>query len=76
MCRAAKWQFDYNAEADQTLANELGERVHFEHNDVRDIPPLYTAILRGSDANNPITISVNDTARDGLHTIDQLTPEY
>jgi D-xylose 1-dehydrogenase len=67
---------DYNAEPGQALAKELGERVNFQHNDVRDIPPRYTAIRRGSDAINPITTPINDTARDGLHTIDQVTPEY
>lgn len=67
---------DYNAEAGQALSKELGERMHFEHNDVRDVPPLYNAILRGSDAINPITIPVNDTACDGLHAIRQVTPEY
>ena len=29
---------DYNAEAGQALAKELGERVHFQRNDLRDIP--------------------------------------
>jgi D-xylose 1-dehydrogenase len=67
---------DYNAEPGQALAEELGERVNFEHNDVRDIPAFYTAIRRGSDAINPITPPFNDTARDGLHPIDQVTPKY
>src|SRR5919112_3863891 len=67
---------DYNQEAGQALARELGEGVHFEHNDVRDIPALQAAIRRASDAIGPITILVNNAARDDRHTIDQVTPEY
>src|SRR5215207_4740046 len=47
---------DYNAEAGQALAKELGERVHFEHSDVRDIPAFQAAIRRAGDAIGPITI--------------------
>ena len=50
---------------------ELGERVHFEHSDVRDIPALQAAIRRASDALGPITILVNNAARDDRHTIDR-----
>jgi NAD(P)-dependent dehydrogenase (short-subunit alcohol dehydrogenase family) len=67
---------DYNQEAGQALARELGERVHFEHNDVRDIPALQAAIRRASEAMGPITILVNNAARDDRHTIDEVTPEY
>ncbi|MCD6070665.1 MAG: 3-oxoacyl-ACP reductase, partial [Microvirga sp.] len=67
---------DYNAEAGQALAKELGERVHFEHSDVRDIPAFQAAIQRASEAVGPITILVNNAARDDRHTIDQVTPEY
>jgi NAD(P)-dependent dehydrogenase (short-subunit alcohol dehydrogenase family) len=67
---------DYNQEAGQALAKELGERVHFEHNDVRDIPALQPAIRRASEAIGPITILVNNAARDDRHTIDEVTPEY
>ena len=67
---------NYNPEAGQTLAKELGEDVHFEHSDVRDIPALQAAIRRASDAVGPITILVNNAARDDRHTIDQVTPEY
>ena len=55
---------------------ELGERVHFEHADVRDIPALQAAIRRVSEALGPITILVNNAARDDRHTIDEVTPEY
>lgn len=67
---------DFNEEAGTALAKELGERLHFEHNDVRDIPALQAAIRRASEAIGPITILVNNAARDDRHTIDQVTPEY
>ncbi|KLK92415.1 3-oxoacyl-ACP reductase, partial [Microvirga vignae] len=67
---------DYNAGAGEALAKELGERAHFEHNDVRDIPALQAAIRRASERLGPITILVNNAARDDRHTIDQVTPEY
>jgi NAD(P)-dependent dehydrogenase (short-subunit alcohol dehydrogenase family) len=50
--------------------------VHFEHSDVRDIPAFQAAIRRASEAVGPITILVNNAARDDRHTIDQVTPEY
>ena len=50
--------------------------MHFEHSDVRDIPAFQAAIRRASDALGPITILVNNAARDDRHTIDQVTPEY
>jgi NAD(P)-dependent dehydrogenase (short-subunit alcohol dehydrogenase family) len=67
---------DYNAQAGEALVEALGERVHFEHSDVRDIPALQAAIRRASEALGPITILVNNAARDDRHTVDQVTPEY
>ena len=67
---------DYNAEAGQALAASLGQGLHFEPCDVRDIPALQGAIRRASQALGPITILVNNAARDDRHTIDQVTPEY
>jgi NAD(P)-dependent dehydrogenase (short-subunit alcohol dehydrogenase family) len=67
---------DYNAEAGEALAKRLGEGVRFEHNDVRDIPALQAAIRRISDALGPVTILINNAARDDRHTIEEVTPEY
>lgn len=67
---------DFNAEAGEALAERLGESVHFEHTDVRDVPALQAAIRRASDALGPITILVNNAARDDRHAIDEVTPEY
>jgi D-xylose 1-dehydrogenase len=68
--------FDYNAEAGQALAASLGQGLHFEPCDVRDIPALQGAIRRASQTLGPITILFNNAARDDRHTIDQVTPEY
>ena len=51
-------------------------RLRFEQADVRDIPGLQAAIRRVSEALGPITVLVNNAARDDRHTIDQVTPEY
>src|SRR5215813_8106728 len=67
---------DYNEEAGRALAAKLGEGVHFEHCDVRDIASLQAAVRRASDAVGPIGVLVNNAARDDRHTIDQVTPEY
>ena len=67
---------DYDAQAGQALAQRLGERVHFEHCDVRDIKALQEAIRRAGAALGPITILVNNAARDDRHSIDEVTPEY
>jgi NAD(P)-dependent dehydrogenase (short-subunit alcohol dehydrogenase family) len=67
---------DHNREAGEALARELGERLHFEHNDVRDVPALQGAMRRASEALGPITILVNNAARDDRHTIEEVTPEY
>jgi NAD(P)-dependent dehydrogenase (short-subunit alcohol dehydrogenase family) len=67
---------DYDAQAGEALAQDLGERVHFEHNDVRDIPALQAAIRRAGESLGPVTVLVNNAARDDRHTIDQVTPEY
>lgn len=67
---------DYDSEAGRRLAEELGERVRFEHCDVRDIQALQAAVQRASEAIGPIGVLVNNAARDDRHTIDQVTPEY
>jgi D-xylose 1-dehydrogenase len=67
---------DYDGEAGRRLAEELGERVRFEHCDVRDIQALQAAVRRASEAIGPIGVLVNNAARDDRHTVDQATPEY
>ncbi|TPN81069.1 SDR family oxidoreductase [Mesorhizobium sp. CU2] len=68
--------FDYDVAAGELLARDLGDRVCFEHVDVRDIPALRSAIRRTIDTMGAITILVNNAARDDRHTIDEVTPEF
>lgn len=67
---------DLNTEAGTALAAELGPNVHFETVDLRDVPAYQAAIGKIRAKLGPITILVNNAARDDRHTIDQVTPEY
>jgi NAD(P)-dependent dehydrogenase (short-subunit alcohol dehydrogenase family) len=50
--------------------------VHFEHCDVRDIPSLKRAIASVAAALGPITVLVNNAARDDRHAMMDVTVEY
>ncbi|WP_035648336.1 SDR family NAD(P)-dependent oxidoreductase [Bradyrhizobium sp. ORS 285] len=69
---------DIDREASQTLLKSLPAeaRIHFEHADVRDIAALRAAIDSVRKAFGPITILVNNAARDDRHSIEEVTPEY
>ena len=54
----------------------LGGVAHFEKCDVRDIPALHAAIEATRRALGPITILVNNAARDDRHKTEDVTPEY
>ena len=49
---------------------------HYEHADVRDIAQLEAAIASAARVNGPITVLVNNAARDDRHAFDTVTPEY
>ena len=51
-------------------------RPHFQHCDVRDIPALQAAIAATAAALGPITVLVNNAARDDRHRWEDVTPEY
>ena len=53
-----------------------GGVVHFEKCDVRDITALRYAIEATRRALGPITILVNNAARDDRHVTEDVTPEY
>jgi D-xylose 1-dehydrogenase len=53
-----------------------GAKCHFEPCDVRDIAALRRAIDRTRAALGPITILVNNAARDDRHATEEVTPEY
>jgi D-xylose 1-dehydrogenase len=71
---------DFDAAAARSLLEQLGERAslcRFAEADLRDIAQLRGAIdrLRG-ELGRPITVLVNNAARDDRHTIEEVTPEY
>ncbi|HJZ21158.1 MAG TPA: SDR family oxidoreductase, partial [Bradyrhizobium sp.] len=69
---------DIDAEASKKLLNDLPAQagVHFEHADLRDIGALRRAIAGIRAALGPITILVNNAARDDRHAIEDVTPEF
>jgi NAD(P)-dependent dehydrogenase (short-subunit alcohol dehydrogenase family) len=69
---------DIDGEASkQLLASLPGHAsVYFEHADLRDIGALRRAVAGVHEALGPITILVNNAARDDRHAIQDVTPEY
>ena len=57
-------------------AKKAGHTAHFEKCDVRDIAALRNAIGNVRKALGPITIIVNNAARDDRHATEEVTPEY
>lgn len=53
-----------------------GAKCHFELCDVRDTAALRRAIDRTRSVLGPITILVNNAARDDRHVTEEVTPEY
>jgi NAD(P)-dependent dehydrogenase (short-subunit alcohol dehydrogenase family) len=53
-----------------------GAKGHFEACDLRDIAALRRAIDNVRRALGPITILVNNAARDDRHATEEVTPEY
>ena len=50
--------------------------MHFDKADVRDIDQLKAAIHHAAEANGPVTVLVNNAARDDRHAFETVTPEY
>ena len=69
---------DVDVKASNLLLSSLpGEaKAHFEHADLRDIGALRRAVAAIREALGPITILVNNAARDDRHSIEDVTPEY
>jgi NAD(P)-dependent dehydrogenase (short-subunit alcohol dehydrogenase family) len=67
---------DLDEGAGQALAERLGEGAQFEAVDLRDIEALRAAIGRVRARLGPITVLVNNAARDDRHRIEDVTPEY
>ncbi len=49
---------------------------HFARCDIRDIEALRSAIGKAGQAHGPITVLVNNAARDDRHKMEDVTPEY
>ncbi|WP_315713527.1 MULTISPECIES: SDR family oxidoreductase [unclassified Bradyrhizobium] len=69
---------DIDLEASRQLLASLPAeaKVHFEHADLRDIGALRAAVAGAREALGPITILVNNAARDDRHAIEDVTPDY
>ncbi|MGJ4910033.1 SDR family NAD(P)-dependent oxidoreductase [Bradyrhizobium sp. SZCCHNS3002] len=69
---------DIDLEASQQVLESLPAeaKVHFAHADLRDIAALRAAVAGAREALGPITILVNNAARDDRHTIEDVTPDY
>ncbi|HEX6015883.1 MAG TPA: SDR family oxidoreductase [Geminicoccaceae bacterium] len=60
----------------QAIDGEGHGRPLFIACDLRDIGALREAVARAGEANGPITVLVNNAARDDRHPFDTVTPEY
>ncbi|MFO1087665.1 MAG: SDR family oxidoreductase [Reyranellaceae bacterium] len=58
------------------LAGEGLAQPLFQACDLRDIEALRACIARAGEANGPISVVVNNAARDDRHPFDTVTPEY
>jgi D-xylose 1-dehydrogenase len=60
----------------KTRLGIAGATIHFERCDVRDMPALQKAIANARAALGPITLLVNNAARDDRHVTEEVTPDY
>ena len=70
---------DYDRAASEALVTSLKEEgcdVLFAFCDLREIDDLRAAIASVASALGPITILINNAARDDRHSIESVTPEY
>ncbi|MFZ8959716.1 MAG: SDR family NAD(P)-dependent oxidoreductase [Paracoccaceae bacterium] len=67
---------DIDAKGGAALAAELGDTVHFEQCDLRDISALRTAFKKLAEACGPAHVLVNNAARDDRHDWRTVEPDY
>ena len=58
------------------IADKGLTRPLFQACDLRDIAALRACIARAGEANGPLSVVVNNAARDDRHPFDTVTPEY
>ena len=71
---------DIAEEESRQLCESLRASVHraplFLHADLRDITALRKAVAEAAEAHGPISVLVNNAARDDRHEIEDVTPDY
>ncbi|HFA60129.1 MAG TPA: SDR family oxidoreductase, partial [Rhodospirillales bacterium] len=71
---------DIDREASEATVRAIAEQGHatplFIDCDLRDIDRLRASIAEAAAAHGPITVLVNNAARDDRHRIEEVTPEY
>ena len=67
---------DIDAPAGEALATRLGAAACFLPCDLRDVAALQRAATMAAARLGPITVLVNNAARDDRHAIDAVTPEF
>ena len=70
---------DYNRAASEALVEDLaneGTTLLFEFCDLREIEQLRQSIAKITETLGPITVLINNAARDDRHSIESVTPEY
>lgn len=58
------------------LGRETGNEPLFLQADLRDIEALRAAVERAAATHGPVTVLVNNAARDDRHAIEDVTPDY
>ena len=67
---------DFNKDASESLATELGEKVNFEVCDLRNIKELQSAINSLRKKTGNFSVLINNAARDDRHNWQDVTEEY
>lgn len=70
---------DYDLDAGERMSrrmSEIGATSAFAHADLRDIAALRAAVAQVRGVVGPITVLVNNAARDDRHTTEEVTPDY
>lgn len=58
------------------VQEKAGARPLFLKADLRDIEALRAAVARAAGAHGPVTVLVNNAARDDRHAVESVTPEF